>query len=278
MHQEPAMEKVPIKIDDAFAVQVVNSAVGVLKLSENNQRADVTGSGTFVQLTKVKGILTAAHVITNLPTTGLIGLVRSPTRESALQNMRLDMTHTDRETLLYKKEGDAPDMGFLTLPDHIVAIIEAQGGVFYNLEKPRKFAPSSPSNQMTEAYALVGVVDEWSEETPGIQPKTKKKVVGGLLGAAQVTRRFQESDTELVEVTVDYSSSSRVPTSYAGVSGGALWQLHVELTGQTIVTVGKKLHGIAFRQSDDHTLVVCNGPPSIETLIAQIKKRWPASH
>ena len=131
------MEKVPIKIDDAFAVQVVNSAVGVLKLSENNQRADVTGSGTFVQLTKVKGILTAAHVITNLPTTGLIGLVRSPTRESALQNMRLDMTHTDRETLLYKKEGDAPDMGFLTLPDHIVAIIEAQGGVFYNLEKPR---------------------------------------------------------------------------------------------------------------------------------------------
>ena len=125
---------------------------------------------------------------------------------------------------------------------------------------------------MTEAYALVGVVDEWSEETPGIQPKTKKKVVGGLLGAAQVTRRFQESDTELVEVTVESRRSN------AGVSGGALWQLHVELKGQTIVRVGKKLHGIAFRQSDDHTLVVCNGPPSIETLIAQIKKRWPASN
>jgi hypothetical protein len=101
--------------------------------------------------------------------------------------------------------------------------------------------------------------------------------VGGLLGAAQVMRKFEEGDTELVEVTVDYSSSSRIPTSYEGLSGGALWELHIELKGQTIVGVGKRLSGIAFRQSDDHTLVVCNGSPSIETLIDRIRKRWPAS-
>jgi hypothetical protein len=266
------MDTVPIKIDDALAAQVCNSAVGVLKLSDNNQRADVAGSGTFVQLAKVKGIVTAAHVITNLPKTGLIGLVRSPTRESALQNLRFDVTHTNGELLSYENEGDVPDIGFLSLPDHTVAIIEAQGGVFYNLEKPRTFSPSSPSNKMTEAYALVGVVDEWSEETPGTQPKTKKKVVGGLLGAAQITRRFKENETDLVEVTVDYSSSSRVPESYEGVSGGALWELHIELNGQTIVNVVKRLSGVAFRQSDDHAFVVCNGSPSIETLIGQIRK------
>jgi hypothetical protein len=150
------MEQVSITIDDPFGAQVWNSAVGVLKLSENKQRADVAGSGTFVQLAKVKGIVTAAHVITNLPRTGLIGLVRSPTRESALQNLRLDVTHTDRELLPYEKERDVPDIGFLTLPDHIVAIIEAKGGVFYKLAKPRRFSPSSPSNKRAGCSTATG--------------------------------------------------------------------------------------------------------------------------
>jgi hypothetical protein len=35
---------------------------------------------------------------------------------------------------------------------------------------------------MSESRVLVGVVNEWSEEVPGTLPKTKKKVVGGLLG------------------------------------------------------------------------------------------------
>src|SRR4029077_8094679 len=82
------MEKVEIKIDDALSDQLTNSAVGFLKFRDNGQEADVAGSGTFVQLGKIKGILTAGHVIDNLPTLGEVGLVRP---RSALQNMRVDM-------------------------------------------------------------------------------------------------------------------------------------------------------------------------------------------
>jgi hypothetical protein len=70
------MEKVDIKIDDALSDQINNSAVGFLKFRDNGQEADVAGSGTFVQLGKIKGILTAGHVIDNLPETGQVGLVR----------------------------------------------------------------------------------------------------------------------------------------------------------------------------------------------------------
>jgi hypothetical protein len=267
------MEKVDIKIDDALSAQINNSTVGFLKLRDNGREADVGGSGTFVQLGKIKGILTAGHVIDNLPETGQVGLVR-PT--GAFQNLRLDMSHTGRETLWDKVEGHAPDLGFLKLPDHVVATIEAQGGVFYNLEKPRDVTPSSPSHRMSESRAIVGVVDEWSEEEPGTLPKTKKKIVGGLLGAVKSTREFEEDGAKLAEVGVDYAASSRVPTSYEGVSGGALWKLHIELDGDKVVGMQKKLDGVAFRQSPDNSLVTCNGSPSIATLVERIRKKWPA--
>jgi hypothetical protein len=127
------MGKVVIEINDALSDQVNNSAVGFLKFRDNGQEADVAGSGTFVQLAKIKGILTAGHVIGNLPETGQVGLVRP---RGAFQNLRIDMADTGRETLWDEVEGHAPDFGFLKLSDRVAATIEAQGGVFYNLEKP----------------------------------------------------------------------------------------------------------------------------------------------
>jgi hypothetical protein len=64
---------------------------------------------------------------------------------------------------------------------------------------------------MSESRAIVGVVDEWSDEEPGTRPKTKRKIVGGLLGAVKSTREFEEDGAKLVEVGVDYAGSSRVP-------------------------------------------------------------------
>jgi hypothetical protein len=41
------------------------------------------------------------------------------------------------------------------------------------------------------------------------------------------------------------------------------------------VSVNKKLHSVAFRQSDDHRLIVSNAAPSIENLIKEIAVNWP---
>jgi hypothetical protein len=153
--------------------------------------------------------------------------------------------------------------------------LEAKGSVFYNLEIARDVAPSVPTHQMSKCYAIVGVVAEWLDEEPGKQPNTKKRIVGGLFGAAKITREFDEGGIALVEVQIDYASGPKIPTSYEGVSGGGLWELHVELDGQKVVRVNKKLHGIAFRQSKDHRLIVSNGRASIENLIRAIKQKWP---
>jgi hypothetical protein len=50
----------------------------------------------------------------------------------------------------------------------------------------------------------------------------------------------------------------------------------VELDNEKkVVAVNKKLYGVAFRQSEDRTLIVSNGSPSIEALKKKIAAEWP---
>jgi hypothetical protein len=130
---------------------------------------------------------------------------------------------------------------------------------------------------MSKSYAIVGAVADWAEDIPGDRPKTKKKIVGGLFGSAKIVKEFKENNTDLVEVEIDYSSGSKTPASYEGVSGGPLWELYTELDGNRVIKVNKRLHGIAFRQSDDHRLITCNGGSSIDNLVSAIKAKWPES-
>jgi hypothetical protein len=50
-----------------------------------------------------------------------------------------------------------------------------------------------------------------------------------LFGAAKIRKEYKEDETDLVEVAIDYAAGPKIPKSYEGVSGGALWELHVEL-------------------------------------------------
>ena len=172
--------------------------------------------------------------------------------------------------------GEAPDIAFLKIPKLDAKRLEAQGSIFYNLGRERNFAPSKPNHRMSKAYAVVGVVDEWTEEGPAAQAKGKKIIVGGLFGAAKISKEFEENETDLVEVAIDYAAGPKIPKSHKGVSGSALWELHVELDEEKkVVNVNKKLHGVAFRQSGDHRLIVSNAEPSIEKLAEAIGAKWP---
>ena len=89
-------------------------------------------------------------------------------------------------------------------------------------------------------------------------------------------KQLIENETEPVEVTVDYTTGPKIPKSYGGVSGGALWELHVELDEQNqVVKVNNKLHGIAFRQSSDHSIIFFNAAPSISSITTKITAKWP---
>ena len=147
--------------------------------------------------------------------------------------------------------------------------------MFYNLGVTREFAASKPEHRISKCYAVVGVVGEWTEDGPASFGKGRKINVGGLFGAAKNLREFKETDTDLVEATIDHGAGPKIPKSYGGVSGGGLWELHVELDKQLKpVNVNKRLHGVTFRQSVDHKRITSNATPSIDTIKEQIAAKW----
>jgi hypothetical protein len=274
-----ASQEVTIKIDDSFTASVCDYGVGFLKFSRagNQEVAEPMGTGTFVKHGKLYGILTAGHVLAKLGDNETVGLVRFPSIQPALQNRRLNLGLTKRVSDWNGSECDAPDIAFVSIPEIEARGLEAVGAVFYNLGIARDFKPSSNKNRIVTCYALVGVVGEWTEEGSAAYTRGKKIEVGGLFGAAKSVRPFKEDGNDLVEVEITYETGPKVPKSYGGVSGGALWELHIEVTPTlAVVKVNKKLHGVAFRQSGDRQRVTANATPLIDALVKnQILKSWP---
>jgi hypothetical protein len=274
----PEAKEVTIKIDDSFTGTVCDYSVGFLKFRQDGKHevAEPAGTGTFVKLGRVYGILTAAHVLKELGSEGTIGLVRFPSVQPPIQNRRLNLQLTDRLVEWNGKECDAPDIAFLKIPELDGRQLEANGAIFYNFNVAREFAVSEPGRRMGTSHAVVGVVGEWTEEHPAIFTQGLKITVGGLFGAAKNLRSFKEAGTDLIEVEIDYANGPRVPKSHGGVSGGALWELHIELDANLkAVNVNKRLHGVAFRQSGDHKRVTSNAKPSIAAMIEKIRDAWP---
>ncbi|SDT08153.1 hypothetical protein [Bradyrhizobium canariense] len=271
--------EVTIKIDDSFTGPVCDYSVGFLKFRQQGkiEVADPMGSGTFVKLGKLYGILTAAHVLREFGLEETVGLVRFPSIRPALQNRRLNLGHTKRVLDWNGKDCDAPDIAFVSIPEVDGRELEAKGAIFYNLGLPRDFKIGTAGNRMSTCYALVGVVGEWTEDGVVAFIKGRKIDIGGLFGAAKTVRPFQEDGNDLVEIEVSFETGPRVPRSYGGVSGGALWELHVELDKDLVVVkVNKKLHGVAFRQSGDRKRVTANAASVVEAFVKdKVVAAWP---
>jgi hypothetical protein len=270
-------KEVTIKLDDSFTGSVCDYSVGFLRFTkgEKAEIAEPMGTGTFVKIGRVYGILTAAHVLDKLDPQSTVGLVRFPSVQPPIQNRRLNLQHTDQIVDWNGNDCDAPDIAFLKIPEVDGRELEAAGAVFYNLALAREFKPSKPENRISVCHAVVGVVGEWTEKVPAIFTKGLKVVIGGLFGAATDLRDFKEGGTDLVEATI--SHGPRIPKSHGGVSGGALWELHVELDAhlKPVMPVNKRLRGVAFRQSADHKKVTSNDTASINAMIERIEQKWP---
>ncbi|WP_316168830.1 MULTISPECIES: hypothetical protein [unclassified Bradyrhizobium] len=272
-------QEVTIKIDDSFTGPVCDYSVGFLKFRYEGkiEAADPKGTGTFVKLGKLYGILTAGHVLKEFGEQETVGLVRFPSVTPALQNRRLSLGHTKRVIDWNGKDCDAPDIAFVSIPEIDGRDLEASGAVFYNLGLARNYKISAPEHRMSMCYALVGVVGEWTENGSMGLTTGRKIDVGGLFGAAKSVRPFKEDGNDLVEVEISYETGPKVPKSYGGVSGGALWELHVELDKDLkVFKVNKKLHGVAFRQSGDKKRVTANATSLIDAIVKKkIIPTWP---
>jgi hypothetical protein len=79
--QELPLRDIPRELREEIAKYISDFAVGFVKVCDTplGEEAELAGSGTLVQIDDFFGILTAYHVLKNLPQSGDIGLIL-PTR------------------------------------------------------------------------------------------------------------------------------------------------------------------------------------------------------
>jgi hypothetical protein len=270
----------------AVSAEIADFTVGFAAINTHGrtQDANVAGSGAFVTVGSVKGILTAAHVLTNLPAEGHVGLVRFPRMPPTFaERQTIDLAKTERLMLsegIFTDKG--PDLGFLRLAPDDVLHIEARN-VFFNLEKRRNVALQDKfDDHARRPYfdGLSGMIHEMTTDLP-TEHNARVKGFHALYGVGLVTSGHEANGYDLWDFEVTYEPGSAAPQSFGGMSGGALWRVFCskDENGQAAITE-KRICGVAFFQSElteRRRIIACHGPQSIYgRLLDAIRNKWPS--
>ena len=235
-------------------------------LLKGGGEARLGGSGTFVSIDNRHAILTADHVIQDLPSSSEIGLVFSSVSRPQLHSPKLNMDYAQKVTVARGSEpSKGPDLALLVLPDHDLATIKAIKS-FYNLGIRRERMLREPPNNKDGQWLLSGMAAEWTTEEP--PEKGVSRVFGfhGLTGVGFVGEELSVGDFDYKDFLTKRGKEYGGPNSYGGFSGGGLWQVLTEVVDGKLI--GKKylLSGVAFYQSDlegDERSIRCHGRKSI---------------
>jgi hypothetical protein len=262
------------------ARSIANFSVGLAKLvvHGNAEDAIAAGSGTLVTVGAVAGILTAAHVVKNLPDAGDVALMRFPGKPSLLQKQTVDMALAEKLVIAGGNDGPTgPDLGFVRLPMVNAQNLRATNSFLNIGERHGVELPSHKGSAYVDA--VVGVVSEWTSDLPPARPGTRMKSFELLYCGGTVIAKYQPEAYDLCTFRPDFESGKKAPGSYGGVSGGGLWRTYFVPDGSNYV-IENRLVGVAFyefRGEDGTMQLVCHGPRSIYVqAIAKIKEKCQA--
>ena len=271
----PVLEEVSAYVAD-FTV-----GFAIVRTYDGIQDAYPAGSGSLVTVGSVHGILTAAHVLKELPDKGEVGLVRFPRVQRFAEKLTIDMEHVDKLTIGAAPFGaEGPDLGFLRLWPEVLGTLKARGNAFFNLWKRRKSVLCGDHPDLRCFDGLSGMIAEWTTDLPPEERGTRKKRFRALFGVGMVIGKRESNGFDLFDFEVTYGQSSVSPDSFEGMSGGALWRVYCtkDDNGQTSMAE-KKMFGVAFHQSDlsdQKRIITCHGPRSVYgPLIEAIREKWP---
>lgn len=274
-----------IEFDSAlYEYQIANYTVGLCKVSRvgEEERAEPVGTATLIQFGSVYGLLTAAHVLAHLPDQGNVPVVRFPFRDNQLQKQVIDMSLAEKVILRGETFGpEGPDLGFLRLPPASVSSLKATNS-FVNVEKVRDEVLDGPEEKVDFEDVIFGVVEEWTESVPVLQPNARTVELKLLAGFGEIVSTSKRNGFDFYTFEASYDDDFKKPESYGGVSGGGLWRIFVEREkGGDLIVLGRKLIGVAFYQLRDesgaHT-IVCHGPIGIySSFVDELLAKWPDS-
>lgn len=253
--------------------EVVDAYVGRATVGFGDEREPggaSRGSGVLVRLGKVQGVLTCAHVVSDLLCRDQVSLVCNGASRSRLQKIVLEprnLRHIHIRGIGAAEDG--PDLGFIQLPPPLLATAGALGSIV-DLEQQLKVYNRPLGAGSTEEVAIAaGVVAEWTKEQDS--DICRIVMLTTWLAAGKLQRQGQREAFDLLRFDPD--RMTEIPASFAGMSGGGLWLLGLVKDDNGIYRVADgRLAGVAYYQTEDRA-IIGHGPRSIyEVLVREMEK------
>ena len=246
--------------------------------SNGKEIVSLIGSGTFITVGDITGILTAEHVVKLLDDTSFNG----PPKFLGLVIQKHEHRYTiEREHIKIHKiargtvDSEGPDLAFIGIPLAELGTIRAVKS-FYNLQQDRKRMLSSPPKSNLGAWAICGAPD--IETTNGKSTQgLKLKGFNSYCFFGGDPRIYDMDKFDYLEMTVRYDCHPDIPESFGGISGGGVWQIPlIQMTNGEIKPKEYLLSGIAFYQTEKYgsrRFIRCHSRKSIyDIAYGSIKK------
>lgn len=256
---------IPMDLFCSATQHIINYCTGMVRIDANDSGEDaiLIGSGTLIDLSGKKCILTAQHAIDAFPKEGNIGFIISE---------RLHKYLLDVQSLTMVKIGKGgndrlgPDLGIIVLPQNHIGNIKAYKS-FYNIEKNRdRMINSPPANDMG-VWCISGIPDI---ETKVVEPKSgfdQVKVFLEFCGFGEIGNQYEIGEYDYFDFEVQYNDQTDSPISFGGVSGGGLWQVIIaQKENGELVMKEVILSGVAFYQTElagNKRTIKCHGRNSV---------------
>lgn len=170
-----------------------------------------------------------------------------------------------------------PDLGFLRLPSNNVAALEAVLS-FYNVSKRQKDVLANRTPASSSVDTFVGMISELTEDVDAEQKPVRLKRFTAIFGPGTSSATTQANGCDLFDFEVTPFPDFKLPSSFAGASGGAVWRFYIAEKDGLASLVGSRLVGVPFFETprDGKKIISCHGPKSIYSVLAdEIEKKWP---
>jgi hypothetical protein len=221
-------------------------------------------SGTLAQISGFKGIITARHVWEEARKHEFL-LTLVGRSNYAFETKYLTPAIPPAVGELREFGVRAPDIGFIRVTDKYASDLEANGKVFFNLDK--RIIVQSHLPDMTEGYwTIFGNPGEWLE--------VERKKVSSFVYGTGVSRQFEEAGWDYFVMNLDIPANPDIPKDFSGMSGGGIWWTgwSCDEKFEKFVVANlfedMKVAGVSFFQTgSQNRMLLGHGPKSVYELL-----------
>lgn len=260
MNELIKIKDLPKKFGEDLVAEMQHSMICLGHACMKEKRVSPCGSGTLVRRGGIHGILTAAHVVHELRDKDEVALFLTKGR---------GLFTFDRGTPIFSECVDArfseegPDIGFIQIPNAKVGTIGAVKS-FVNLDNQAAKIEGGQPDLDGSLWCATGFPVAMGDQKP--DGEFLHTTLFGLVSLGIVDGYEERDRFDYYSVGVELNADDSLPTSYAGMSGGGLWQITIRRNGDEIEPVDKYLSGVVYYQTeikDDFRFIKCHGRKSI---------------